>query len=520
MKIQKLESVFYQINKYLFLITFFIITSLLLFVAPSLEYLCKKTFQFDNITLLIFDILVVCVIFAIMKFTKKYYCKIQVKNIDIVILICSIILFFIQLYIGYNILFLTGWDAGAAVFPAADLASTGSSMNDFNAYFSTYPNNILLVWIFSKVFKIASLFNSDTSKTALMIIVMINSLISSLSGFLTYKVVEKLTSKKWAVFSWIVYFLLIGTSGWIVIPYSDSFGLFLPILIFYIYTREFNDKYKLLKWFLIGLLSFLGYRIKPQVIIIFIAIMLVELVRFIYLSNTEKRKKLPMVGILVIAFVVSGIFYKIVVIQTGLTIDKEKTFGVTHFAMMGMDKERDGVFSPNDVNYSSSFQTAKERNRADRRMIGQRLREFGVVGYAQFLEKKILVNYGDGTFAWGMEGGFYNEVYENNSSVSQILKRFYYNSGENYKTFSTFEQAIWIAVILFMLGIVFIKKNELDKRIIVLMMSLVGLTIFEMIFEARARYLYIYAPIFITLSIVGLKNIINFFKKKLIILIK
>ena len=58
-----------------------------------------------------------------------------------------------------------------------------------------------------------------------------------------------------------------------------------------------------------------------------------------------------------------------------------------------------------------------------------------------------------------------------------------------------------------MLGIVFIKKNQLDKRIVVLMMSLVGLTIFEMLFEARARYLYIYAPIFITLSIIGLKNI-------------
>lgn len=48
-----------------------------------------------------------------------------------------------------------------------------------------------------------------------------------------------------------------------------------------------------------------------------------------------------------------------------------------------------------------------------------------------------------------------------------------------------------------------------DSRVSILMLTIVGLTVFELIFEARARYLFGYAPVYIILAVMGLNNIVS-----------
>jgi len=45
-----------------------------------------------------------------------------------------------------------------------------------------------------------------------------------------------------------------------------------------------------------------------------------------------------------------------------------------------------------------------------------------------------------------------------------------------------------------------------DARMSVIMLSLIGLTIFETVFEARARYLFCFAPLFIILAASGMRQ--------------
>ena len=45
---------------------------------------------------------------------------------------------------------------------------------------------------------------------------------------------------------------------------------------------------------------------------------------------------------------------------------------------------------------------------------------------------------------------------------------------------------------------------------IVLYLSLLGLFLFEMLFEARARYLYTYVPLFIMIGTMGIYDLSNF----------
>jgi integral membrane protein (TIGR03766 family) len=475
---------------------------------------CKKTFLFPNITLLKFDILALLIFFIIWNVVRKQVVNFIDKNGARIILISSVVLFFTQIYVSYNIYFLTGWDAGGAVIPAARAIASGMPINNFNYYFSLYPNNISLVWVFSSILKLSAKLSLSNWGNGLMALITINCFISSVSSFLTYKCVEKLINRRWAMFSWILYFLLVGTSPWVVITYSDPFTLFLPILIFFIYSRELPNKYNFIKWFLIGILSFLGYRIKPQVIIILISISIIEIWHFLFLTNSQKMKKCIILAALILSFFLSNNLYKVMCKQTGFSIDTKMALGASHFAMMGMNEKCGGYYSYEDVRYSNSFADPADRSKANLKVIKERLNDFGVYGYSRFLMKKTLVNYGDGTFAWSEEGGFYNELYaDKNKWISPALKSYYYSNRSNYKKTSTLQQAVWIAAVVSMLGLIFIKKQQMDRNTAVLMMAILGLTFFQLLFEARARYLYSYAPIYICLSILGLKNIVFIVKK-------
>ena len=58
------------------------------------------------------------------------------------------------------------------------------------------------------------------------------------------------------------------------------------------------------------------------------------------------------------------------------------------------------------------------------------------------------------------------------------------------------------------------KKNSENKVYRVMSLALVGITIFELLFEARARYLYIYVPIYILVFGYFLQSAKNILKKR------
>ena len=76
--------------------------------------------------------------------------------------------------------------------------------------------------------------------------------------------------------AWILYAGLILTSPWVVVPYSDSVGLFMPLSIFYLYISMKGDKCDIIRWMGIALLSYWGFRVKPQILIVAIAIIIIE----------------------------------------------------------------------------------------------------------------------------------------------------------------------------------------------------------------------------------------------------
>ena len=60
---------------------------------------------------------------------------------------------------------------------------------------------------------------------------------------------------------------------------------------------------------------------------------------------------------------------------------------------------------------------------------------------------------------------------------------------------------------MLILGTFFYNTNENKEVVILLWITLIGVFLFESLFESRARYIYTYSPLFIVLSVIGLQTI-------------
>ncbi len=58
------------------------------------------------------------------------------------------------------------------------------------------------------------------------------------------------------------------------------------------------------------------------------------------------------------------------------------------------------------------------------------------------------------------------------------------------------------------------KNSRYMKEETILMLAVIGLTLFELLFEARARYIYIYVPIYCILASIGFENIKNVIRER------
>ena len=57
-------------------------------------------------------------------------------------------------------------------------------------------------------------------------------------------------------------------------------------------------------------------------------------------------------------------------------------------------------------------------------------------------------------------------------------------------------------------------SRERDYEYLAIILSLIGLTLFELLFEARARYLYIYSPVYVIAAVYGIRDLDYRLRKK------
>ena len=446
---------------------------------------------------------------------------------DIILWFLFFLLFIVQIIVEAKIYFETSWDAEHIINTAIGYAKTGIFENntyyDIYPYFSVYPNNLFLAEIFAILGKMVLFFGYDGIYHVLVII---DIILVDLAGMIMVKTIGNLTENKLTKFiGAIVYILFIGLSPWFMVPYSDTYSLIFTISVLYNYTKKEKSWYNYL---FIGAFSYFGYLIKPTAIIVFIAIAIIEIGKILF-QLKEKHKFILKAYLQKGIFLVLGILvvfgFKFALDHViGYKVEEKYSFSYYHYLMMGINQDTTGCFNSGDVTNSLAIDGYEERIKENKQTLKERIKAFTFKNFCDFYTKKILVNYNDGTFAWGREGWFYKTLKEQESDLSKELKSFYYNDGDNFAKFVSIMQTIWIFILIFMIvEAIFVKMD--DKKAVIFL-SLIGLTLFTLLFEARARYLYLYSTYYIILAVIGvevwfqsvnkllLKNSLNKIKNK------
>lgn len=465
----------------------------IIWFGTGADYAYKKVFVLPNVVWALLGILVLCIIGAIAHgmgaLLKK--CKFP----DVLMLGVSGLFFVVLVVLSYHYYFKTGWDA-QMVEGAARAIAENDWVSVQNKYFSYYPNNVFLTFVFSLAIRAGKILGISNYYFCIIIF---QCFLFAATGFLLYQATRLCTSVQTGVAVWFMYAVTVGLSPWVVVPYSDATGILFPTLLFYLYVRLCRGKHVEVWIFLLALCSYVGYKIKPQTVIVTIAVVLVTLCSVRKDWLLQKKELLKRILLCVV-----GLFLGMLIVTMGgkathLELDEELTFGMPHFLMMGLNEEYGGVINIVDQDFSMSFSGVEERNAANMKVAWERLEELGVGGLLRLWKNKTLTNFADGTFAWWQEGGFYaEEMYEGNYRLRELLTGYYYEGGKYHEVFKSCSQMLWMGTLLGVLIAAFCRRKEGScKELDVLQLSLIGIILFETIFEARARYLLIYAPLFI-----------------------
>lgn len=427
------------------------------------------------------------------------------------LLICIVFagVFLVQIFITNHIYFWSGWDVGVLIGATGQLISAPANelSADLLHYLETNPNNLTMLYTLIIFFKLG--LRLMPSNPYLFLIGLAN-LSVCISVCLAALCIYKMTKNRIITFIGMgIGICLVALSPWIEVPYTDVFGMFFPMAAVscFLFLKK-----PLLRYSLVTFFSVTGYFYKPSVLILLIALVILgacsELSNLLNRNtpspNTGKRLVCFFLALLLGIGCSVGV-NKIIMSQNHLQLDanREKTW--THYFMMGLNIETEGVFSGEDGEFSSSYPDVKSREKANLHEAVNRLKKLGGSGYVKHLVKKNLCNYNDGTFSFGREGYFFASIPEERGRLDHILREIFYVDGKYYKVLAVGEHILWLLVLISIcFCIIPCREKHPGENLIAL--TLLGVSIFLLLFECRSRYLYLFTPLYIVLAAPGLKN--------------
>ena len=485
---------------------------LIFFVRAGISYYLKAEFIFGD-RRAAFVCLVIFALILIPAWLKRKDLEAFLERRSRIILPCVLALLFIyEVIFVCSAFFYSDWDPAGVISAAYDLLHRSESIN-IN-YLSAHPNNLMLVFLYHKILlAVRTLTGSET----ILPIPVFQCIIFTVSAALVFDISKRLYgSYITAYFSLLLYILAAGTSPWIIITYSDQLGLIFPLLMLWIYLmasssdeRGFLSSLSITPYLVIGMLASFGYSVKPQTLIVYIAIMLTLIISLI------KERPFPRYTLIGIISSVAGFILMYVLIHAvmfpsmGLALEKGKAFPMTHYFMMGLNPESDGVYIDSDGEFTDSIADPKEKRLQNLKVAGERIRSYGPAGLLIHLRNKQLVNYADGTFSYGIDGNFFAGRSSgpgpavSGNILTPFFDSFILPAGRNFGLMCAGRQGLWLTILIFctlsgLYNIIF--PDDTSYGVFIIQLTLIGLTLFELLFEAKARYLFVYVPFFILAS--------------------
>ncbi len=488
---EKIKNIISKTYKF---IVYFI--GLILFITILFFNLTSQ--QTSGITSTIITVLLISVfLFILNKFIINKVDK-KINNIITIILLGLFLILTIlsvkYFRVEYN------WDFKYIMETAKQLYETNSTENLY--YYKMYPNNILTTAI---AYIGMVIFRGEIGAY------IINILFIFGAAVFTVLCARKIGQEKMGTNVATLLVMFCPLYLYAPIVYSDTLSVMFPVMTLYFWLlakeniKKSSIKKSILFVILMTIAAFIGFLIKAPSAIVLIAICIDWIFSF--------DKKIKYLLIVAILFIVFNSIYNF--LSTTFIIKDEKknntVIPYTHWVMMGMNKPEEyggtsigwGAYSQKDVDATNQKYTYEEKVKYNLQTIKERLLEYGLYGYLSFLKHKFIYVWTDPTFYVLNKIGW-DTINKESIPYDLVLN---YDYGKN-TLFLTYMDGFYIILLLcILIGIIYNIFNKDDSVNKVLIMSIIGITIFLLIWEARSRYLYNFLPILCLLAVIGIKNI-------------
>lgn len=507
-------------------------------IAPGLD---GRVLLFLLVVLVIFAVVIAVKFIDRWLIKRKFYIPPTLQWILVVAM--SLALMFLQFNFIKQYNFYTGWDAGT-VFDSSQniLAGKGAQVSWLPEYYNIYDNNRTIVSLFVLSAELVDKLGIrvEDNNDVYIAIQLVVYLIASISLFVLVRIATGRFLYAWL--SWLILFILIGVSPWLSIPYTDCMSMAFSIFALLVFVvRANNSVANAIKWFALGFIAILAISLKPQS-----AIMMVAIVCYLLMVFIDKKMRLSHIEIrnTIVGAVTFGIAVTVTLIGVNAINDRyvpiEKGYSMpwTHFVMMGLNNYNNGSYNDSDVYVESlggqfgsvngvyrrdqsnrlTSEQIKDRNILE---IKNRLHDYGVIGFLNHLKNKSINNFKDGTFAWFGEGAFDLKMIDRAGKPGNWLRSLYYypvcnktyqnackyySGVSNYNNFRNVELIVWWIVVL-LASIAGLLRWKNDKVVLSAMLAVIGVCLFELIFESRSRYFITMTPVFVLLAVVSIAEL-------------
>ena len=349
-------------------------------------------------------------------------------------------------------------------------------------YFARYPNNNAYLLILSYFYKICVWLGVPVSK---LIIAgnLLNMFFIDGAIYFGYLILKSIESNKIGRFFLMICFLNPEIYLWVPFYYTHTCSLFITVVSVYLCLQiyKYRDKKSYL-WYsgiiALGILIYFGYKIRATNFITFIAFMI-----FCFVFNTQKQKinkKVITNAVKIIFLFCVGIGFTVLIygnVQSKhIGRNQDKELPVTHWVMMGSHGK--GMFDMDDLEFTNSFSTKKEKEQANITRTIENYKELGVWGTLDLYGRKLRTNWAVG-----------HDDYPNRLSVSSdYVKAHDWIIGRQSTLLILYCYAYRFLMLLLICILCLRMMKSLAKEYFFFILILLGAMIFHCIWEANSKY--------------------------------
>ncbi len=432
-----------------------------------------------------------------------YICKkIKYKKVLVLLGFCALIFFqaitINQLAVRYDV---ESWDMGV-VFNAAQyyVANDTFDMGKYD-YFLWFPNNSPLYNIFIFLFKIFAVLGITNVQLALNIF---NAGLLLASAWFIEKTVQVFAGKEYTGTGIMMCVALCPFSLYAVLAYTDTFSMiFLSAALYFYVCAVKNKGNRYINLIMFSLLVAFGASMKVSVLVLAIA----ALIDIMLKSENIRQTTVSFVLVATISFGgFTGFKYAHEHSPFLPKYDYNLTIPYTHWVMMGLNGL--GGYCDDDYQLITLKQPdVASRQKANIEEIKNRISNKGPVGMVYHIINKLSYIYSDGTFT---------ACYKlDRSAVSASpLHAYVIYLGAKFYYLGYFSLSLFMAMLSMIAAGIFKSIRKRDTSAVMPAISLVGVTIFLLLWEARARYILNFLPLFILMAVFGIKQLFYYNKNQ------